>query len=278
MPVPGKHFCRRQALLVGCLGAILGAAQPLQSQDQPLQSQELRLDLPQETVLSLVWIPPGEFTMGGPAPLPHAVSGRAVVVRLSRGFFLGQTEVTQQQWTAVMATKPWAGRPGVVDDPQHPAVFFSWQEWTQFLQRLGALTGKSVRMPTEAEWEYACQSGATDTAAELAERVWFFDNAYGAGDRHAMAVGTRNPDRLGLFDMRGNVWEWVADWYDPAFGLPPDSGSAADPHGPDRGSHRVKRGGSYLDFGQSVHCSARDGYSADGRYVNIGARVVVDAD
>jgi formylglycine-generating enzyme len=270
MSVPGKNFCPCHPLLVGCLGAILAAVGPLQSQD-------LRLDLPQGVPLGLVWIPPGQFTMGGQDPLPHTATGRAVEVHISRGFFLGQTEVTQQQWTAVMNTKPWVGRPGVVDDPQYPAVFFSWRQWSQFLERLGTLTGKSVRMPTEAEWEYACQSGAAEAVAPWTERAWFFDNAYGAGERHAMAVGTRNPDRLGLFDMRGNVWEWVADWYDPAYGLPPDVGTAVDPHGPDRGSHRVKRGGSYLDFEVSVHCGARDGYSAEGRYLNIGARIAVDS-
>lgn len=226
--------------------------------------------------MQFVWLAPGEFTMGGARPLPHDPQGAEVPVRLSTGFYLGRTEITQQQWVAVMDSRPWAGRPHVVEGPQRPAVFFSWRELQVFVQRLSVATGEHLRVPTEAEWEYACRAGRGEAGNALDLFAWYYDNAYAPGQRHAMPVAAKRPNPWGLFDMRGNVWEWVADWFSPTYGLSRNDGVVVDPHGPARGSHRVKRGGSFYDFGESLHCGARDGYSEKGRYVNIGARVALD--
>jgi formylglycine-generating enzyme required for sulfatase activity len=223
--------------------------------------------------MPFVWIDAGRFTMGGPQPLPHEPSGPQIDVLLSKGFYLSQTEVTQQQWAAVMESRPWAGRPHVVDGPRHPAVFVSWNQLQVFVDRLTATSGRRVRLPTEAEWEHACRSGGDGGA--LDEVAWYHDNAYAEGRGYAQPVATRAPDRRGLYDMRGNVWEWVAGHYADDYGIGAGE-TAVDPQGPGRGSHRVKRGGSFHDFAVSVHCGARDGYSEGGRYVNIGARIAVD--
>ena len=237
------------------------------------QAGERALDLGGGVGMRLVWIPPGEFVMGGARPLPHQPGGRQVRVRLTRGFYLGATEITQEQWTAVMGSRPWAGRPHVVEDPARPAVFLSWTDLQLFTGRLTARSGERVRLPTEAEWEYACRSGGEPAASGTA---WYHDNAFADPPAAARAVALKPPDSLGLYDMRGNVWEWVADWYSPGYGLRGRLGVVVDPRGPERGRHRVKRGGSFYDFAESVHCGARDGYSEPGRYVNIGARVLVE--
>ena len=189
----------------------------------------------------------------------------------------------------MMDSRPWSGRPHVVEDPQRPAVFFSWLELHEFLKRLSVASGQRLRLPTEAEWEYACRAGegeGDEGGGELDAFAWYYDNAKASGQRQAMPVASRRPNPWGLFDMRGNVWEWVADWYSPPYGVAradaggADAGGAdgvrIDPKGPARGSHRVKRGGSFYDFGESLHCGARDGYSESGRYINIGARIAID--
>ena len=140
------------------------------------QARERTLDLGGGVEMRLVWIPPGEFTMGGARPLPHQPRGEQVRVRLTRGFYLGSTEITQEQWTAVMGSRPWAGRPHVVEDPGRPAVYLSWAEQL-FAERLAALSGERVRLPTEAEWEYACRSGGD---SEEGRPGWHHDNAFAA--------------------------------------------------------------------------------------------------
>lgn len=239
-------------------------------------ANDMTLTLSDGVEMGLVWIGPGEFAMGGARPLPHEPRGAKVQVRLSTGFYLGRTEITQQQWVAMMDSRPWVGRPHVVEDPRRPAVFFSWLELQAFIERLSVATGQRLRLPTEAEWEYACRAGEGEVGGALDPFAWYYDNPDTSGQRQAMPVASRRPNPWGLFDMRGNVWEWVADWYSPTYGPAGDVGVAVDPRGPARGSHRVKRGGSFNDFRESLHCGARDGYSERGRYVNIGARIALD--
>ena len=269
-PPPGGKL--PAGAVLGCLcwlSGWLGPASPA-----PVSAQDGHtLDLGGGVEMRLAWIPPGEFTMGGDRPLPHQPWGAPVRVRLTRGFYLGSTEVTQRQWTAVMGSRPWAGRPHVVEDPGRPAVFLSWAELQLFVERLAALSGERVRLPTEAEWEYACRSGAEP---EDGGPAWHHDNAFADPPAAARPVALKPANSWGLYDMRGNVWEWVADWYSPGYGLRGPEAVVVDPPGPEHGRHRVKRGGSFYDFAESVHCGARDGYSEGGRYVNIGARILVE--
>ena len=261
------------AAFLGCLCWLSGWQGPASPAPLWARDDGRTLDLGGGVEMRLAWIPPGEFTMGGARPLPHRPRGEQVRVRLTRGFYLGSTEITQRQWTAVMGSRPWAGKPHVVEDPGRPAVYLSWAELQLFAGRLAALSGERVRLPTEAEWEYACRSGSEPEAGGLA---WHHDNAFADPPAAARPVALKPPNSRGLYDMRGNVWEWVADWYSPGYGLRGAEGVVVDPRGPEEGRHRVKRGGSFYDFAESVHCGARDGYSEGGRYVNIGARVLVE--
>ena len=251
------------------------------------QTREIVVDLPGGAALEMVWIEPGEFVMGSPESEPgrDANEGPQHEVRISRGFYLGKHEVTQAQWEAVMGTQPWAGKIYVREQAEHPAAFISWNDAQAFIDTLNAAAGAALyRLPTEAEWEYACRAGTTtrwsfgDDESRLGEYAWYYDNVWDAGERYAHAVGTRLPTPWGLFDMHGNVWEWVQDWHTTIVGIRasgtyPDS-RQVDPTGPGSGSHRVKRGGSFYDFARLLRSAFRDGYSPRGQYINVGMRLL----
>ena len=199
------------------------------------------------------------------------------VVRISRPFLLGQTEVTQDQWLKVMENKPgpkeyWDR----VDWRDLPVVSVSWHMAQRFTEELSKLDPDyDYRLPTEAEWEYAARAVSSGLRPmpgnELPEHAWFIASS---GD-HLHPVATRRPNAFGVYDMLGNTWEWVADWYAPdSYG---DGEMRIDPTGPADGRSRVRRGGSY-------HCplfQTRPGYRSantpDTRYSVIGFRVVAIA-
>ena len=189
-------------------------------------------------------------------------------VRISTPFYLGQYEVTQGQWQAIMGDNPSRFR----GDVKLPVESVSWEDVQEFIRRLNTREGGSrYRLPTEAEWEYAARAGTTtaysfgDDPGRLGDYAWFADNA---GDR-THPVGQKNPNPWGLYDMHGNVWEWVQDWHG-AYA----AGAAVDPAGPSSGSNRVNRGGGWN--GDAVYCrSARRSYGAAGnRSGNLGLRLL----
>ncbi len=159
--------------------------------------------------------------------------------------------MTQAEYEKVMGTTPsyfsmggrGADHVSGKDTSRHPVETASWEDVTEFCKRLSAKEGKTYRLPTEAEWEYACRAGTTtlycfgDDPASLGEFAWYYRNA--GGKTHP--VGEKKRNAWGLHDMHGNVYEWCADWYGKDYyaGSPPD-----DPPGPDGASHRVIRGGS----------------------------------
>jgi formylglycine-generating enzyme required for sulfatase activity len=251
------------------------------------QEREIRVDLPGRATMEMVWIAPGSFAMGSPQTEPgrDANEGPQHPVRISRGFYLGKYELTQAQWKAAMGTRPWAGKIHVREQPDHPAVFISWDDVQTLIDTLNAAAGGAVyRLPTEAEWEYACRAGTTsrwsfgDDQGRLGEYAWFYDNAWNAAEKYARPVGARLPNPWGLFDMHGNVWEWVQDWHTTIVGVRASSTYPGDPQvdptGPAAGSHRVKRGGSFYDFTRYLRAAFRDGYSPRGAYLNIGVRLL----
>ena len=214
--------------------------------------------------MELIEIPAGEFTMGSPEGEEDRGNNEAQVsVTLTQPFELGKYEVTQCQWKSVMGTEPWNGERYVQADKDCPATYVSWDDATKFCQKLTAIERKSgklkadeeYRLPTEAEWEYACRAGTTTAFSfgdykkqladyawnQLSEYAWFYGNADGAGEKYIHNVGLKNPNPWGLHDMRGNVWEWCSDWYDN------ELSGGADPVGPEEGSARVIRGGSWQD-------------------------------
>jgi len=211
------------------------------------------------------------------------------MVTLSKPFWLGKTEVTQAQYEAVTGKSPWKGGTFYAKaDPQHAASHVSWNDATAFCKALSKKTGKTVRLPTEAEWEYACRAGTTtrfsfgDRNEDLhkygnycdkSNTIGFSwqDKAHDDGHDKTAPVGTYKPNAWGLYDMHGNVWEWCADWYQDGYkGL-----DTKDPNGPNNGSYRVLRGGSWL-VNPSNCCSAGRGRGAPvNRYGYLGFRVAV---
>jgi len=184
-------------------------------------------------------IPAGEFSMGS----TNGVADEQPVhrVRIARPFEMGKFEVTQAQWISVMRDPhgpPEAVNPSYFKGPNLPVESVSWNDVQLFLERLNRRTeSHEYRLPTEAEWEYACKAGS----ARLDEVAWYKDNS---GER-TQPVGLKKPNAWGLYDMQGNVAEWVNDWY--AFDYYAESPSA-DPQGPESGSYRVFRGGGWFNL------------------------------
>ena len=226
--------------------------------------------------MAFVWIEPGVFQMGS----DRGVSDERPVheVEISTGFWLGQYEVTQGQWKAVMGTTPWAGRAGVRANSSHPAVYVSWSDVQAFVGRLNASAGSSVyRLPSEAEWEYACRAGTQtrwsfgDDESQLGDYAWYEDNAWDVGEKYGHAVGTKRPNAWGLHDMHGNVREWVQDWYGRDYY---NSSPRVDPLGPSSGSYRVNRGGYFRGSAWDVRSAGRAPYPPSHRNVVLGVRLV----
>ncbi len=243
--------------------------------------KDLTLDLGGGVTMKLVRIAAGKFTMGSPASQKGRDSdeGPQRQVTIRRAFYMGITEVTQEQWKAVMGTEPWKGKEHSKDGASHAASYVTWHEAAEFCRRLSRLTGKTVRLPTEAEWEYACRAGSTtrfyygddDDYSKLGEYAWYDKNAWYVPEKWAHPVGRKKANDWGLYDMHGNVWEWCSDWYDSAYY---EHAKNRDPQGPDSGSHRVLRGGSCFGVGPLCHsANRRRGRPGQGWYPS-GLRVV----
>ena len=260
--------------------------------------EERTFSLPGGAELEVVWIEPGVFQMGAPESEINetidwcvdlgesrstcvelfGAEGPLHEVEISQGFYLGKYEITQGQWEAVMGTTPWAGEDYVQEHSSHPAVYISWYDVQAFIGRLNAAAGDSLyRLPSEAEWEYACRAGTTtrwslgDDVSQLTDYAWYWGNAWHVGERYAHAVGLKRPNAWGLYDMHGNVYEWVQDWYGRDYY---NSSPRVDPPGPDIGSARVLRSGDFYVSAQAVRSAVRYGDSPDDRYYFIGVRLV----
>jgi formylglycine-generating enzyme required for sulfatase activity len=184
----------------------------------------------------MVFIEGGTFQMGDVYGYENEKPVHAVTLS---DFYLGKTEVTQAQWRAVMGTDPSYFK----NCDQCPVEKISWHDAQEFVKKLNAKTGKTYRLPTEAEWEYAARGGKnqnhTYAGSNTVEEVaWYIENS---GDK-THPVGQKKANELGLHDMSGNVYEWCQDWYDVNYyaKCPSDS-----PKGPNTGFGRVGRGGSW---------------------------------
>jgi len=208
--------------------------------------------------LTYVWIPPGRFTMGcSPA---DSECGRdekpAVPVSITNGFWMGQTPVTQEAYQRVTGKSP-----GYFKNPKFPAESMTWNEAQSYCQATG------MRLPSEAEWEYAARAGSTlGRYGDLDQIAWYGVNS---GDK-THEVMQKQPNAWKLYDMLGNVWEWTADWYSAYPAL--SSGTSSDPQGPASGKIRVLRGGSWGNGPSFVRVSVRSGNEPENRSNVVGFR------
>jgi len=215
--------------------------------------------------MRMVLVPAGSFRMGSPPG--EALRQEEETLRrvtLTRGFRMAATEVTQRQWLTLMEQNR-SPQPG--DDL--PVTSVSWPEAREFCAKLSQKEGVTYRLPTEAEWEYACRAGDASPPAgpaELAGVAWFVDNAEGT----THPVGRKRPNAWGLFDMLGNVAEWTLDPYSPYPRVEEDR----DPIGSAAGSTRVVRGGSWRSFPPALRCAARVGTPGSYQLPHVGLRVV----
>ena len=210
------------------------------------------------TGMEFIWVPSGEFMREGSK------------VILTKGFWLGKYSVTQGQWKKIMDTNPAHFQNG----DNYPVEEVSWGDVKQYIEQLNKQGEGGFGLPTEAEWEYACRSGGKDEEwsgchdeSQLKNYAWYDDNS---GDK-THPVGQKRPNGLGLYDMSGNVWEWVEDGYGGYGDYP--TGTLTDPKGDSSGSYRVLRGGSW-NYNASYSRSAfRYSSSPDNRYNRIGFRL-----
>ncbi len=190
-------------------------------------------------------------------------------------YYIGQTEVTQELWEAVMeGTNPSA----FTGDPMRPVEQVTWDDCQIFIERLNELTGKNFRLPTEAEWEFAARGGMESAGYLYAgsdmidEVAWYYDNSYAMGinndDYGTHAVATKAPNELGLYDMSGNVYEWCSDWYKPY--------GSEDTYDPSHSlNRRVIRGGSWFDAPTDCRSTCREYQLAGMRTYSIGFRIAM---
>ena len=251
---------------------------------QKVGQKEITADLPGRAEMAFVYIGPGTFTMGSPDSDPWGAAWEKPQheVTITRGFYLGKYEVTQGQWEAVMGTTPWAGRGDVLENPDHPAVYVSWEDVQGFIEALNlAANGDLYRLPTEAEWEYACRAGTTarwsfgDDDSLAGDYAWYLENASERGEDYAHRVGTKKPSPWGLYDMHGNVWEWCRDWYASTYY---STSPGVDPQGPESGTFRVVRGGFFGRHAQHVRSALRDSPPPSARDGRVGFRLLKRAD
>ena len=236
--------------------------------------------LPGGAAMDLVWIPAGTFLMGQKPEEQDAYPNKETPqhpVTLSHGFWMGKYEVTKAQWQAIIGTAPWTGRMYVSRDLQTPAVYIGWHGAQAFCEKLSRDTGRPFRLPTEAEWEYACRAGTTTRFywgddppyEDIDEYAWWRGNALVTEAKCARPVGLKSPNLWGLHDMSGNVSEWCQDWHWFYF-----DGPVTNPVGPLSADHRVLRGGSWLTTGGRCRSSRRNHDVPSTAHSHIGFRVV----
>jgi hypothetical protein len=240
----------------------------LEEQKEPLPGEEIIVDLGGGVKLTLCWCPAGNFLMGSPSDEADRGSDETRHrVTLTKGFWMGKYEVTQAQWERVMGSNP---SHFTSAGASAPVERVSWEDCQEFVRKVNALvSGGGFRLPTEAEWEYACRAGTGGPhAGSLDDLGWYSDNS--GNTTHP--VGRKKANAWNLCDMHGNVWEWCSDWYADY-----PSGSVSDPSGPGSGSLRVFRGGSWSSYAWYCRSALRYGSDPGDRSINLGLRLARDA-
>jgi len=222
-------------------------------------------DLGNGIKLEMILIPAGKFVMRSPeSEKGHSTHETQHEVTLTKSFYMGKYEVTQGQWKAVMGKNPSHHK-----GPKLPVNNISWEDCQEFIEKLNTSTKGNYRLPTEAEWEYACRAGTT-TAYSFEGKITPKDANYDySGIGKPIEVGSYKPNTFGLNDMHGNVWEWCEDRFANY-----RAGAVMDPKGPATAPTRVLRGGSFCDDGSAARSSDRfDLFEPPFRRFNFGLRL-----
>ena len=249
-------------------------AQPTMAQQPVVQtpianSDNITIPVKDGISIDMVRVEAGTFTMGATAEMKNPDDDEKPThqVTLTNDYYIGKYEVTQALWKAVMGKNP-----SLFKGDNLPVEQVSWDDCQEFISKLNRITGKMFRLPTEAEWEYAARGGNKSRGYQysgsnnLLDVAWCGDNS-GSKTR---AVGTKQPNELGIYDMSGNVWEWCQDRLGAY-----SSSSQVNPTGANSGSYRVSRGGSWCEFARLCRSSCRDLTSPGNRNYDLGLRLVL---
>jgi eukaryotic-like serine/threonine-protein kinase len=266
-------------------GASTATTVPPDVQVKPLPTRDSSIGI------RLIEIPAGYFYMGSDRGNPDERPVHRVTI--SRPFYMGQTEVTQEQWLAIMETPRWREREYLHEGPEHAASCVNWFEAMEFCQKLtardreaGVLSAdEKYTLPTEAQWEYACRAGTATYWSfgddpELIGHFAWWGGIWGEGNaRHEQYphdVATKKPNPWGLYDMHGNVYEWCLDWYAADYYA---KSRSEDPPGPEQGIDRVLRGGGWITYAHFCRSTVRfPDNKPEFRLQHVGFRVVIMPD
>ena len=231
--------------------------------------------------MKLMLIPRGTFTMGSPIEEAGKKNDeKQHQVEISMDYYLGVTEVTQGQYEKVTGTNPSYFQKQLIsenDSSVYPVDSVSWEDAVGFCKKLSDLpkereAGRIYRLPTEAEWEYACRAGSKtaysfgESSITLGDYAWVLNNS----NNQTHPVGKKKPNAWGLYDMHGNAWEWCNDWFSDY-----PNGALSDPSGPKEGSYRVIRGGGWSHDASLCRSAFRYGDHPSHRLLNFGFRVAI---
>ena len=275
-------------LAIACYFGFKGSTEQL-SQPQPEPSDSVLVESATasdivnftETVngvsFNMIAVEGGTFTMGATSEQGSSAEDNekpAHQVTLS-DYHIGETEVTQELWQAVMGSNP-----SYFNGAKRPVESVSWNDCQEFVKRLNKFTGKTFRLPTEAEWEYAARGGSQSRGYKYAgsntigDVAWYTVNCYDKGESHpdygTHPVKQKQANELGIYDMSGNVWEWCQDRYGSY-----SSSSQTNPVGPSSGSNRVNRGGGWRSDARYCRVSNRDGYTPTYSHSFLGLRLAL---
>jgi formylglycine-generating enzyme required for sulfatase activity len=252
--------------VAGLLSAVNAAAAPADAvEEAPAQAPQKAAIAPgtkkvnPKDGLTYVWIPPGKFQMGCSPGDTECFDNEkpAHEVTITKGFWLGQTTVPQQAYERVTGKTP-ANHKG----PNYPLEEVDWNEATAYCSAIGG------RLPTEAEWEYAARAGSTGARyGNIGDIAWYNDNSGNASHE----AGQKPPNAFGLYDMLGNAWQWVADWFGPYA-----PGAQTDPTGPATGQLREPRGGSWGSAARLTRASYRGYVEQEHRGNKLGIRCAAE--
>ena len=217
----------------------------------------------------MVYVEGGSFHMGATSEQgSDAYDSEKPVHRVTlSGYYIGRCEVTQELWEAVMGSNP-----SNFKGAQNPVESVSWNDCQNFIKKLNSLTGRTFRLPTEAEWEYAARGGKKSShykysgSNNIDDVAWYSSNS--GSETHA--VGTKTANELGIYGMSSNVSEWCSDWYGGY-----SAGAQTNPQGPSSGSGRVLRGGCWLDSAVYCRVSFRSHFDPGDCNCGIGLRLVL---